>query len=209
MIIYKITNILNSKIYIGLTTNTISRRFNGHKQTAKKGLEKSRLYNSMRKYGSENFKIELVYTATSIEDLKEKEIYYINLYNTKDDKVGYNIIDGGDCGKLGYKMSEESKDLLRQKALLRKHTQKSKDLMSKNRKGIKLPGSALEKVKEHNNLTSKIVIKTIDNLTIEYKSVSEAARQNNIDPKSISRSLNANKRGYYIKKGTKEIYKFK
>ena len=56
MIIYKITNLINNKIYIGLTTCSLKERWNNHRHCAKS--DPRHLYCSMRKYGIENFKIE-------------------------------------------------------------------------------------------------------------------------------------------------------
>ena len=59
--IYKITNIKNSKFYIGKTNRTIEERFKEHcKDYKKRDYEKRPLYTAMRKYGAENFSIELV-----------------------------------------------------------------------------------------------------------------------------------------------------
>lgn len=57
MIIYKITNKINGKVYIGQTTDSLSRRKSGHIQAATSG-SKSKLYSAMRKYGVENFEFE-------------------------------------------------------------------------------------------------------------------------------------------------------
>lgn len=58
MIIYKITNLINNKIYIGLTTCSLKERWNNHRHCVKS--DPRHLYCSMRKYGIENFKIEQI-----------------------------------------------------------------------------------------------------------------------------------------------------
>ena len=55
--IYKITNKINGKVYIGLTTTSIEQRWRGHINESKKCDR--HLYASMRKYGIENFNIEI------------------------------------------------------------------------------------------------------------------------------------------------------
>ena len=73
--IYKITNDINGKIYIGKTLNSLEHRFNEHKRASrKKYCENRPLYSAMRKYGVENFSITLIEKA-SIEILAEREIY--------------------------------------------------------------------------------------------------------------------------------------
>lgn len=98
MIIYKITNLINQKIYIGLTTCTLKERWQNHKGCVKS--DPRHLYSSMRKYGIENFKIEIVEETDSLEKLAQLEDYYINLYNSRDPDVGYNLSAGGQTNQL-------------------------------------------------------------------------------------------------------------
>ena len=59
--IYKITNDINQKVYIGKTTKSLEKRWQEHKQAAYRGRDKNRpLYNAIRKYGEQYFSIELV-----------------------------------------------------------------------------------------------------------------------------------------------------
>ena len=63
--IYKITNDINGKIYIGKTLNSLEHRFNEHKRASrKKCCENRPLYSAMRKYGVENFSITLIEKAS-------------------------------------------------------------------------------------------------------------------------------------------------
>lgn len=98
MIIYKITNLINQKIYIGLTTCTLKERWQNHKGCVKS--DPRHLYRSMRKYGIENFKIEIVEETDSLEKLAQLEDYYINLYNSRDPNIGYNLSAGGQTNQL-------------------------------------------------------------------------------------------------------------
>lgn len=60
-IIYKITNDINDKVYIGKTTLSIEERFKEHCLDSKRNVKEKRpLYSAMRKYGQEHFKIELI-----------------------------------------------------------------------------------------------------------------------------------------------------
>lgn len=96
--IYKITNLINDKVYIGQTTTTINNRWSQHKTHKDK---RSHLRSALDKYGIENFKIEEVshYTRDTKEKLirilNKKEIYYIAKYNSTDPALGYNISIGG------------------------------------------------------------------------------------------------------------------
>ncbi len=93
--IYKITNLVNKKIYIGLTKNPIQLRWKQHIDNTKSRRKKTYLSNAIIKHGKENFTIEILETVP-LEILKSKEIEYIALYNSRDRSVGYNVTLGGD-----------------------------------------------------------------------------------------------------------------
>ena len=99
MIIYKITNFINKKIYIGLTTTSIQKRWNSHKAAAKNNNPKH-LYRSMNTYGIDNFNIEETDNTDDFIKLGELERYYIKLYNSQDPNIGYNITSGGESNQL-------------------------------------------------------------------------------------------------------------
>ena len=92
--IYKITNLINNKEYIGKTSLTIEERFKRHIiDSRKRESEKRPLYDAFNKYGIENFIIEKV-EECSDDLLNEKESYWIKYYNTFHN--GYNATLGGD-----------------------------------------------------------------------------------------------------------------
>lgn len=97
-VIYKITNKINSKVYIGCTTKTIEERYSSHIHRCYKQKYRCKLYNSIRKYGKENFKIELLQEC-AIKDMYELEKKYIAQYDSY--KKGLNSTLGGE-GFLGY-----------------------------------------------------------------------------------------------------------
>lgn len=96
--IYKITNIITNKIYIGYTSQNINKRFYQHKWEAfnvNQSNNHSYLYKSMRKYGTENFIIDIIYEFNeNSENWQELEKYYINLFNSRRPN-GYNLLEGG------------------------------------------------------------------------------------------------------------------
>lgn len=89
--IYKITNDVNNKIYIGLTTQTIDIRWRKHLENA--NYVDYYLYRAMRKYGIEHFHIEMVEKIDD-EMLPEREQYWINFYDSY--LNGYNMTRGGE-----------------------------------------------------------------------------------------------------------------
>ena len=93
--IYKITNDINNKVYIGKTEFSSEKRFKEHCQDAFRDRnEKRPLYSAMRKYGIEHFHIELIEETDNPE---EREIYWIEALKTF--KLGYNATKGGDGRK--------------------------------------------------------------------------------------------------------------
>lgn len=98
MIIYKITNLLNGKVYIGLTTTSLQKRWVAH--LAMSGKNERHLYRAMSKYGKDNFIIEPIDKAKTIEELGEKERYYITLYDSTNQDKGYNMTGGGEHNQL-------------------------------------------------------------------------------------------------------------
>lgn len=95
--IYKITNNINGKIYIGQTRTTEPRRWQQHVWHANNDSndDSMLLCKAIRKYGKENF------TRTIIEEcdnqrLNEREIYWINYFNSTNREIGYNIEKGGE-----------------------------------------------------------------------------------------------------------------
>ena len=91
--IYKITNKITNKCYIGQSNNP-SKRWNSHKShtTAGDDIGKSAIHDAMRKYGIENFDFSII---GWFEDYNEKEKYYIQYYNSLIPN-GYNIMKGGE-----------------------------------------------------------------------------------------------------------------
>lgn len=98
ILIYKITNKINKKIYIGQTTQGLQHRWKGHIISSRNKADNYAFHNAINKYGQENFTLEVVEYCTQ-EELDEKEKYYITKYNSLVPN-GYNIrLGGDDCGR--------------------------------------------------------------------------------------------------------------
>ena len=103
--IYCITNLINSKKYIGKTSTTIEERWKEHcNDSQKERCNKRPLYDAFNKYGIENFKIEQIEEVKDNNLLNEREIYWIKELETYGSK-GYNATSGGD-GKIFYDHNE-------------------------------------------------------------------------------------------------------
>ena len=97
--IYKITNKINNKIYIGQTTTSIEERMRKHVDKAKNQLEGlTGIDAAIKKYGWNNFSVEQICECPN-EDLNIQEQFYISKYNTFLGD-GYNLTNGGNQGSV-------------------------------------------------------------------------------------------------------------
>lgn len=102
--LYKITNLINGKMYIGITTRPED-RFKQHMR----GKSSVLLKNAVNKYGTESFKFEILVIGDKeyIADLERKAIV---LYKTQNKEFGYNIKPGGEGMLAGYKIPKTKRD---------------------------------------------------------------------------------------------------
>lgn len=115
--IYKITNTVTKKCYIGETEN-YTRRWSKHKNSIKYKEGCPLLKASMKKYGVDKFKFDILIICFD-EDLEKYEREYIKKYNSKTPN-GYNILDGGQLGNgmTGYKHTEATINKIKEKGRL-------------------------------------------------------------------------------------------
>lgn len=154
MIIYKATNLINNKVYIGQTILDLKTRRAQHENSIKY-KNKYAFAKAIQKYGKENFDWEVVDTASTIEELNEKESYYIEYYKSLTTQNGYNLKGGGNNSFL----TEEVKKKISEAQI------GSKNHMFGKRGRL--------------NPTSK----KVKNITtgVEYESASECAKTENIN----------------------------
>ena len=111
MFIYKISNDINNKVYIGQTIRPIEDRFKRHINDAINNILDTHFARAIRKYGKENFHIEMIDSAETQEELNLKEQYWINYFDSINN--GYNETDAlFKCGGNTY--YSKSKDEINQ-----------------------------------------------------------------------------------------------
>lgn len=115
MWIYKITNIQNNKVYIGQTIRPVEARFHRHMNDALNNVLDTHFARAIRKYGKENFQIEIIDTAKNQEELNQKEQKWIRFYDSVN--IGYNETDAiYKCGGDTYKSkTSEEMEIIKQK----------------------------------------------------------------------------------------------
>ena len=167
-IIYKLTNTVNNKIYVGGTTDTIDTRFHRHVVRSLKGSEYP-LHKAIREYGEEAFEKVIIEDCSSLEQMNERERYWIAALSATNPEIGYNTDKGG------HVISEKCREARRQQLL-----------------GSKLTGSQLEIVRENGMKIAKAVYQydpKTGELIGEYPSIIGASRSTGCDRRTIQRQL--------------------
>ena len=103
--IYKLTNKINGKYYIGKTIHFKTRMYQ-HKHSWK--YKHTYLPNAIKKHGWNNFECEILMDDVPEEDLNNLEISYIELNDSTNRKKGYNLANGGQ-GTSGYKFTKDQR----------------------------------------------------------------------------------------------------
>jgi group I intron endonuclease len=136
MVIYKTTNTLNGKIYVGKDCNS-----NAYYLGSGIWLKRA-----IKKYGKGNF-IKEVLEECDLSNINEREVYWIKELDARNPKVGYNIAAGGDGGQLGRKMTAATRKKMVKiwkrlgKAHRGKHpSEETRLLMSQQQKARRLQG---------------------------------------------------------------------
>lgn len=112
--IYLITNLINNKKYVGQTKKSKGyiRRFNSHIKSSYSNRQDRKLtylHQSIKYYGEENFKVELIEDNIPEEEIDAREIFWIDYYKTYYIyNKGYNMTLGGQ-GTHGYKFNDNDK----------------------------------------------------------------------------------------------------
>jgi group I intron endonuclease len=155
MIIYRIVNLINEKVYVGQTIRPLRDRWMQHLRDAR-NLDYP-LYRAMRKHGKENFNIEVVASCSNVDELNLKESELISLYKSDKECFGYNILGGGS----NYVMPDEVKNKISKALTGKKFKQhisdeeKSKIARQNGMKAVKNLNGLKKFHKDNPNFTKK------------------------------------------------------
>lgn len=165
--VYIHINKINGKKYIGITRIEPSKRWgkNGI------GYKTQYFYKAIKKYGWDNFKHIVMYQNFTEDEAKEKEKLLIKLFDTRIERNGYNMTDGGE-GNLGYIASE---------ATLKK--------MSENHKGQRAWNKGMKGV-YHSEKSSKARYKLWE--SEEYREKQKMAHLGNRQTEETKRKISKN-----------------
>ncbi len=195
---YKITNLINNKVYIG-KTNNIKVRWLAHKSRSF-NINDSRynypISNAFRKYGVDNFKIETLASCDTEDEINNHEINFIAYYrsniNVYGKLFGYNLTDGGE-GAIGWKPTDETRRKMSESHKGLRTTKESLMRRSKSRTGIYHTEETKILLRD-NSKTAKLNLEIAELIRNEYKnggtSHSKLAIKYNVSPSNIGNIIN-------------------
>lgn len=190
MIVYKITNDINDKIYIGQTVGSLNERWRRHTWDCTIKRNAMAITSAIIKYGIENFHIEKIYEASNIDELNEMEKYYISSYNSLSPN-GYNLCTGGNNKRLsdetkkkisesnkGKVASEESKKKMSISQAGKVVSEETKKKLSDFFKGKKPSQNAIEASIEYNKKTYTLL--NPEGILITFTNMKEFCKDNEL-----------------------------
>lgn len=188
-VIYKVTNTINNKIYIGQTRLAEPQRWQQHVWHAYNNPEGDcvALCNAIKKYGRENFLREILENLPD-ENLDEREEYWISFYDSTNREVGYNLALGG-CGhsKFTDEQIRQNFEKLGSVCATAKELQMSRDQVSRRLRAMGIETSRELPIKQY----------TVDGKLIAvFDNAAEASRKTGISASGITASASHTAGGY-------------
>jgi group I intron endonuclease len=221
-------NIINNKIYVGYTQTSLYRRIISHYALSKKNTSSNYFKSALSKYKKSDFIWFILFRSISLNDLKDKEQFFIELFKSNNRLFGYNLSSGGEQCYF----NEEVKNKISEKAKNRglkgeqnpfygkHHTLEQRNKWSENRKGVvhnpeykhteetkkklsKIKKEICKKQEVINNmsLAQKSKHITCINTGISFRSIGEASRNLKINKSTIQAHLKGklkSAKGYFF-----------
>lgn len=166
--IYLLRCVVNNKVYVGQSQN-IYQRIMEHKSRIKsttKNYQSTRIYLAIKKYGPENFMVEVLEKVEDLSIIDDREQYYLDYFNSTNNKIGYNTCPvSKTCrgvkhsdevrkrmseSKKGKKMTEEHKEKLRLINTGRKRSPESIERTASARRGKPVSEETKDKIRNAN-----------------------------------------------------------
>lgn len=178
---------MNNKVYVGKTNNP-AKRWQKHLKIAfgKRIKEKFYIHRAIAKYGVDNFVFSIVQQLDNETDCDLAETYWIRYFQSKNNKYGYNLTEGGE-GPSGRVVSEATRQKQREKATGRKHTDETKKLLRQINLG-KMPTNLEQLKKMHVGIA----------LSDEHRQKISAARQGIIFTDEHKLNISKSRKGMLI-----------
>lgn len=142
--VYLITNMINSKVYVGQTVNLYVRYARHRRSAHAPSLDRRRIVAAFRKHGFENFSFSIL-EEPPIALLTEREQFWMDNFKSYDSARGYNIAPVAGS-TLGVKHSAETRAKVSLASTGRRHTESSKRLLSIAHKGKTLSADCRQKI---------------------------------------------------------------
>lgn len=178
MIVYKITNLVNDKVYVGQTINKLNKRVDKHFKSHGSVVLKA----AVAKYGRENFKVEVIATASCRTHLNKLEIMFIKQLNTMTPH-GYNIRSGGGAG---HTCSDELKKVISERTKIAMACPIIREKISISKKGKPVTnGHAFKKGQQSRNISIYC-----EQTGVIYKNQLDAARDLGVCKAAINNHVN-------------------
>lgn len=197
--IYRTTNLINYKIYIG----KCERLWNKSLNYLGSGLY---LNNAINKYGKENFEKEILFWSDSKKMLSLNEIFFIKFYNSTDRSIGYNIAKGGYGGwagniyKNGIKLSEEHKRKIKESCKnINKGIPKSKEQMLKMVETRRKNGSYIMSDEQKRKISI-----SCKNISKESRNKQRESMMGKIHTKETKEKIRISQLGHFVSENTKK-----
>jgi len=143
--VYCAFNIIKNKIYIGYTQTKLKNRIKTHYSTAKnRNDSKNYFHNALNFYEKEDFQWFIIFESNSLEDLKNKEKFFISFFKSNKKKNGYNLTTGGEQCNFNDEVKEKISKKAKERNLSgsnnpffnKTHSEETKKHLSEIRKGI-------------------------------------------------------------------------
>lgn len=191
-VIYKISNIINNKFYIGSTKYFINRR-REHIYTLNKKTHRNKyLQRAWDKYGQENFKFEILEENVDKDKLLEREQFYLDTLKPYLEEIGYNLNPTAGSN-LGFKMPKEAIEKIRKANTGKKHSEETKKRISEIQIGKKRKFISKflisQKCRGEKNPAAKLnweLVREIRNKKLEGLYNRQLAKQYNVSESLIS-----------------------